>query len=95
MTAAKAARPDPGQIGFDGYGFFLWIGQFDLSTPKRLSDFAVHGRGEPAIRRLVKLLEDNGYLRRHRTALGGFGGGMGWMWVRYPHGDAPPHDSQH
>lgn len=89
-SARPNAGPDPGEVGFDGYGFFHWLGQFDLSSPRRLADFAVPGRGEPTVRRLAKLLEEKGYLRRTREALGGFGEGVGWLWVRYPNGDAPP-----
>lgn len=90
MDTAGTTGPDPQVVGFDGYGFFHWIGQFDLSTPKRLADFAVRGGGESAVRRLVNVLETNGYLSRDRAALGGFGGGMGWLWTLYPNGDAPP-----
>lgn len=93
MEMTGTADPDPEVVGFDGYGFFHWLGRFDLSTPKRLADFALPGWGESAIRRLANLLEDNGYLRRDRVALGGFGGGMGWIWTRYPNGDAPHDDT--
>ncbi|MET9260301.1 hypothetical protein [Amycolatopsis sp. NPDC004079] len=88
MDAERSAGPDPAVVGFDGYGFYYWLGHFDLATPKRLSDFAVRGWGESAVRRLANLLEDNGYLRRDRAPLGGFGHGMGWIWTRHPEGDA-------